>query len=99
MRNAALIIALAAGLSACAMNDKPLDPNYGQALRQNLNAQVADPDARYARVIEPNSDGMRSAAAQKRYQTGKVIQPATVATTEISIGGGGGGGGAASGGK
>lgn len=96
MRNAALIIALAAGLSACAMNDKPMDPNFGLAVKQNLNAQVADPDARYARVTEPASDGMRTSGAQKRYQEGKVIPPTNVSTTTIQISGGSGGGSGAS---
>jgi type IV pilus biogenesis protein CpaD/CtpE len=101
MRNAILIIALAAGLTACAMNNKPLEPNFGQALRQNLNAQVADPDARYARVIQPASDGVRTSAAQVRYQTGEVIEPARVSTSSIRSSGGGsdGGSGGGSGGS
>lgn len=91
MRNAVLILALTAGLSACAMNDQPLQPDYGRAVKQNLNAQVADPDARYARVAAPASDGTRVSGAQTRYQTGKVTQPANVSTTTIKTGGGGGG--------
>ena len=96
MRNAVLIIALAAGLSACAMNDKPMDPTYGQALKQNLNAQIADPDARYARIKEPASDGMRTSGAQDRYQRGEVTETVNTSTTTIrsgSSGGSGGGGG------
>jgi type IV pilus biogenesis protein CpaD/CtpE len=93
MRNAVLIITLAAGLSGCAMNDKPLDRDYGRALNQNLNAQIADPDARYARVIPPASDGMRASGAQDRYQRGEVAEPANVSTTTIKSGGSGGGGG------
>jgi len=92
MRNPALIIALAAGLSGCAMNDKPLEPNFGQALSQNLKAQVADPDARYARVIEPNSDGVRTSAAQTRYQSGEVTETAKVKTSDVGGSGGGSGG-------
>ena len=92
MRNTVLIIALAAGLSGCAMNDKPLEPNFGQALRQNQNAQIADPDARYARTTPPAADGMRTSSAQDRYQKGEVTKPAGESTTTIKGSGGGGGG-------
>jgi hypothetical protein len=96
MRNAVLIIALAAGLSGCAMNDKPLDRDYSRALKQNLNAQIADPDARYARVTPPAADGTRTQGAQTRYQTGEVTETVNTSTTTIrsgSSGGSGGGGG------
>jgi type IV pilus biogenesis protein CpaD/CtpE len=98
MRNAVLIIALAAGLSACAMNDKPLDRDYGRALKQNLNAQIADPDARYARVTPPAADGIRTQGAQTRYQMGEVTEPTNTSTTTIRSGGNSGGGSGGGGG-
>ena len=49
--------------------------DFGQAVRQDIAAQVASPDARYAGVIAPGSNAARVAAAQDRYARGKVIQP------------------------
>jgi hypothetical protein len=69
------------------------DPTYGQALRQNLAAQVADPAPDYERTEPPASSGPRTALAQKRYETGQVIQPVAQATSSVSGGSSGGGGG------
>lgn len=70
------------------------DPQFGRALRQNLAAQVADPTPQYVREEEPGHNGPRTALAQRRYQTGTVIQPVTSGTTTIrSTSGSGSGGG------
>jgi type IV pilus biogenesis protein CpaD/CtpE len=99
-----LIIAAALGLCACAQNPAEsqmrMSPDFGDALRENLAAQIADPDAHYAGTLAPGaSDGARIDLAQTRYQTNDVIQPSTTtASSQRSIGnadnGGGGGGGA-----
>jgi type IV pilus biogenesis protein CpaD/CtpE len=103
-----LIVAAALGLCACAQNptqsEMRMSPDFGDAVRENLAAQIADPDARYAGTLAPGaSDGARIDLAQTRYQQNQVIQPSTTtASSRGSIGnadngGGGGAGGAGAG--
>jgi type IV pilus biogenesis protein CpaD/CtpE len=64
-----------------------MSPDFGNAVRQDLAAQIADPDAHYKGTPAPGSDGERVGLAQKRYSTGQVIQPAAVtASGAASIG-------------
>ena len=70
-----------------------LAPDFGVAVRQDVAAQIADPDAQYAGVPAPASDGTRAGLALTRYKTGKVIQPVSTSTSQVSTGGGSGGGG------
>lgn len=68
------------GLGGCAT--RHLSADYGQAVRQNIAAQVANPDARFVGAIAPGSNAARVAAAQDRYVKGRVIQPAGLATAQ-----------------
>ena len=87
------VVALAASvLGACASQVR-LSPDYGVAFKQNVAAQIADPDARYVGAPLPGSTPERVALAQQRFATGKVIQPASTSTSAVSVGGGGGGAG------
>ena len=96
MRYGYLTVGLAAlALSGCeALPNQAhmTDPNFGRALRQNLAAQVADPAPNYAYDNPPASSGPRTALAQKRYETGTVIQPSSETTQTVSSGASGGGG-------
>ena len=97
------VIATMLGLSACAQNptqsEMRMSPDFGDAVRENLAAQIADPDPHYVGTIAPGaSDGARIDLAQTRYQKNQVIQPSTTtASSARSIGnadnGGGGGAG------
>jgi hypothetical protein len=49
-------------------------------VRTDVAAQTADPNARYVGYPAPGYDGRRTALAEKRYETGKVIKP-TVSST------------------
>ena len=71
----------AAGLSACTQSSIRIQPDFGSAVTQDKAAQVADPEPHYAGVPAPGSDGARVAAAVRRYETGRVIQPAAVAAS------------------
>ncbi|HEY3696563.1 hypothetical protein [Phenylobacterium sp.] len=83
---AALAAAIAGlGLTGCAAQH--LSPDFGVAVRQDLAAQVADPDARYTGDPAPGSSGARVGLAQKRYQSGTVIAP-VAASAASDIGGG-----------
>jgi len=79
-RSAGVAAVIAAGLmlSACTVSQVNMSSDFGQAERQDLVAQVADPDAHYVGDPAPGSNGMRVDLAQKRYVTNQVIQPSTI---------------------
>lgn len=94
------IVTAMLGLSACAQNptqsEMRMSPDFGDAVRENLAAQIADPDPHYAGTMAPGaSDGARIDLAQTRYQKNQVIQPSsTTASSKSSIGNADNGGGA-----
>lgn len=89
----AVLVGAALGLSACAQSRMDLADDYGRAVRQDLIAQVADPDAHYQGVATPGSNGRRVGIAQERYNRNAVVQPASTSTSSASTGGGGAGAG------
>lgn len=102
LRSRALVVAsvLVAGAALCACAETKLreDPHFGEAFRQDAAAAIADPDAHYAGVPGPGSEGHRVDAAQERYVRGEVIQPAATATSTVVAGASGGNGGSGGGG-
>ena len=73
----------ALSLGGCASTH--LSDDFGHAVRQNIAAQIANPDAHFVGAIAPGSNASRVAAAQDRYIRGKVIQPSNqVAATSIA---------------
>ena len=83
-------------LSGCVSPQHNLEPDFARAVHNDIVAQIADPEPRYERRDEPASNGMRSAAAIKRYESGQVIQPQTQTTSQVA--GSSGAGGAPAGG-
>lgn len=79
-----LLTAALGGLASCAESQKTLASDFGVAMRQDLAAQIADPEARYP--ANTTADGARAALAQERYRTGKSIPTSTGA---MSVGGSG----------
>lgn len=80
------IVALAVAalsLGACVSAQGNLSPDYGQSVKQNLAAQVADPDAAYLRDAPPAAAGARTNLAQDRYNKGKVTQPAAASASRV----------------
>jgi len=104
MKTIAFRLALAAGavlgLSACTYSELRMSPDFGDAERGNVAAQIADPDAHYAGVPAPGaSNGARIGLAQTRYEKNQVVQPSsTTASSVASIGNADNGGGGAPGG-
>lgn len=93
-----LAIAALLGLGACAQNPMQseirLSPDFGDAVRENLAAQIADPDPHYAGTLAPGaSDGARIDLAQTRYQKNQVIQPANTTASSRTVGATDNGGG------
>ena len=98
-----VVACLASLLSGCTQSTLRMSPDFGNAVNQDLAAQIADPDAHYAGTPAPGSSGPRVGLAQKRYDTGMVIAPSsTTASSASSIGnadnGQNGGAGAGAGG-
>ena len=81
------LAALAASLAGCAVSRVHLGDDYGRAVRQDLMAQVADPDAKYIGIPEAGANGSRVGLAQDRYVTGDVLEPAATSTSTVSAGG------------
>lgn len=69
-----VIAGVAAALSGCAIPQQSLSDDFGVALRTDLAAQIANPDAPDPGPA-PASDGVRAALAQTRYQTNQVVKP------------------------
>jgi uncharacterized membrane protein YgcG len=87
---------LAAGALGGCYSQTRISPDYGVATRQDIAAEIADPDARYAGVPQPGSDPQRVSLAIRRYEAGRVIAPASTSTSSVSAGGGGDSGGGGS---
>jgi type IV pilus biogenesis protein CpaD/CtpE len=88
-------LAVLLALAGCADTRADLSPDFGNAVRANLAAQIADPEARYDRVLQPGGDGARAALAATRYGKNQVIAPASASTSSIEVKGGAKGAGPA----
>ena len=89
IRHAAIaaVIGATVGLSGCTESQVRMSPDFGQAVRQDMVAQIADPDAHYLGTPAPGSNGARVGLAQKRYEKGQVIQPSsTTASSQNAAG-------------
>lgn len=96
----AAVVGAAMAVSGCVQSRMHLSDDYGQSLRQDVAAQVADPDARYGGLPAPGAQGHRVGLALDRYNRNAVTPPASTSTSSSSTGGGsGGGGGGGSGGS
>jgi hypothetical protein len=85
----ALVAIAGLGLAGCAQSVVRLSPDFGQAVRQDTAAQIADPDAKYDGTTAPGSNGARVDLAQKRYEKNQVVQPSTAtASGTMSTSGG-----------
>jgi type IV pilus biogenesis protein CpaD/CtpE len=77
---------LVAGLVLAACNT-PADtprPEFGQAVRQNMAAQIIDPNPP-ADMALPPSDGVRRSLMIQRYQADEVESPLLPVTTTLGL--------------
>ena len=90
MKTIGFRLAMAAGallsLSACNQSELRLSPDFGDAVREDIAGQVADPDAHYVGVPAPGSNGARVGLAQSRYENNQVIQPASSTASSGAVG-------------
>ena len=84
-----VLLVAAVGLSGCVYSRLHLTDDYGHAVRQNIAAQIDDPDAKYVGLPEAGASGQRVGLAQDRYDKGQVIRPASTSTASVAGGGGG----------
>jgi hypothetical protein len=80
------MVAAGAILGGCTDSVTRLSPDFGVAVRQDMAAQIADPDAHYAGTPAPASNGARTSLAQSRYLKGQVIQPTSLSASNGLIG-------------
>ena len=85
------VLAASSLLAGCVSPQHSLEPDFGRAVHNDIVAQVSDPEASHDRKVEPASNGMRSVAANRRYESGQVIQPQVQSTNQVVAAGGGGG--------
>lgn len=84
---AVFVIAGCMALSACTQSSLRISSDFGNAVRQDIAAQIADPDARYEGTPAPGSSGPRAALAGKRYDANQVVPPSSItASGRASIG-------------
>jgi len=71
-----------ATIAACAPQEN-LHPSFGNAVQQNMAVQIINPSPTYSSAEQvPALDGPRAAGAQERYDTGEVIKPERLRTTD-----------------
>ena len=80
----AIVLGMTPLLTACTQSEIRLSPDFGNAVRQDLAAQIADPDARYEGTPAPGSSGSRVGLAQRRYETNQVTQPSSTTASSRS---------------
>jgi type IV pilus biogenesis protein CpaD/CtpE len=83
LTNPKILLAAAAfgALGGCAVSQVHVGQDFGVALRQDVVAQIADPQAKYRGDPAPGSNGERVGLAQERYRTGTVIPPTATASS------------------
>ena len=68
-------------LAACTPQEN-LHPDFGNSVRHNMSVHIINPAPSYGTGQQvPELDGPRAADGQKRYDTGEVIQPERLRTT------------------
>ncbi len=97
LRPALAVVAIGVALSGCQsppnQSTLRLQPDFGQAVRKDLAAQIADPDGVGSTAPAPKANGNRTALAQDRYQKNQVTPPAASSTSGINSNGSSSGGG------
>ena len=86
-----VLIGVSVGLAGCIQSRLHLTDDYGRAVRQDVAAQIDDPDAKYVGIPEGGAHGRVAGAAIDRYVSGKVKEPPSTKTSDVAAGSGGGG--------
>jgi hypothetical protein len=68
-----LVLLAGLALAACTDPHQPLSADFGNAVNNNIAAQVVNPNP--ALAGSNDTDGQRAGSAMNRYQTNRVYQP------------------------
>jgi type IV pilus biogenesis protein CpaD/CtpE len=79
-----IILVASLVLAACNTPADTPRPEFGQAVRQNMAAQIIDPNPP-ADMALPPSDGVRRSLAIQRYQADEVESPLLPVTTTLGL--------------
>lgn len=83
MKTRSLVVLAAFSMTvACAPVDEPT-PGFGNAVRQNIAAQVVNPDPRSDDLPPPELDGERTRTSVDRYRADKVKAPVPLGTSSV----------------
>lgn len=86
MKRSVIVIAALSLTVACAPTDQT-SAGFGDSVRQNIAAQVINPDPYPVDAAAPEYDGERTRDALQRYREDKVKRPVSQTTTTIKQGG------------
>jgi type IV pilus biogenesis protein CpaD/CtpE len=84
MKTRALVLVAGLALAACSTPANTPRPEFGEAVRNNMAAQIIDPNPP-ANMELPPSDGVRRALMIQRYQADEVETPALPVTTTLGV--------------
>lgn len=74
-----LSIACAGAVAGCEQPDA-LNPDFGNAVRQNMAAQIINPEPANASAGAPDLTGAVAVGSYGRYRTGNVKEPVPLST-------------------
>jgi type IV pilus biogenesis protein CpaD/CtpE len=80
----ATVLVAGLALAACTTPANTPRPEFGQAVRNNMAAQIIDPNPP-ADMALPPSDGVRRALMIQRYQADEVETPPLPVTTTLGV--------------
>jgi hypothetical protein len=84
------VVVLGASLllaTACDTNKKPLSPDFGNAVRQNMFVHIIGPRMPDPNAAPPELEGKRAHQAIERYHLGEIEKPEEESTREAAGGG------------
>lgn len=87
MKTLTTIAAIAAGtlLAGCTPQEE-LHPTFGNAVNHNMSVHIINPAPTYSVQQQvPDFDGPRAAGAQQRYDSGEIIPPERLRTSDTGL--------------
>ena len=79
------VLPVAAALATVGCESKEhLSSNFGNSVNHNMSLHIVNPDPVYMAPEIPDLNGVRAAGAVERYETGTVIDPQQIDTSDVS---------------
>ncbi len=77
-----LPVAAALGTVGCEAKEH-LSSDFGNSVNHNMSLHIVNPDPVYLAPEIPDFNGIRAAGAMERYETGTVIEPDDIETSDV----------------